>query len=84
MDRAVQVMIDAHERRQARRRAAEQGLTLSEYVGRLIRADLDAWAPDVDAPAIMQVAAEAPPDHQGMYIGEAVAERMKHTHEPDA
>jgi hypothetical protein len=84
MDRAVQVMIETHERRQARRRAAEQGLTLSEYVARLIRADLETWAPDDDAPAIMQVDAENPPDHQGMYIGEAVAERMKETREPSA
>ena len=76
MDRAVQVMIDADERRRARRRAAVQGLTLSEYIARLIRADLESWTPDPDQPAIIPVAADSPPDHEGMYIGEAVAARM--------
>ena len=77
MDRAVQVMIDRDERRRARRRAAEQGLSLSEYIARLIRADLDDWAPATEAPA-----STAAPDsgdlsyHEGSHIGEAVAARM--------
>ena len=77
MDRAVQVMIDANERRRARRRAAEHGITLSEYLARLIRADLDDRTPDPDAPASIGVAeASGIPAHEGMYIGEAVAARM--------
>ena len=83
MDRAVQVMIDPEERRSARRRAAEQGLTLSEYVARLIRADLDDWTPDTQSPASIAVADAAEvPDHEGMYIGEAVAARMNKPAEP--
>ena len=79
MDRAVQVMFDQEERRRARRRAAEQGLSLHEYIVRLIRADL-ASTPDGAAPASIAIA-DAPdtaslPDHDGMYIGEAVAARM--------
>ena len=76
MDRAVQVMIDADERRRARRRAAARGLTLSEYVARLIHVDLEAWQPDPDQPAIIPVLTDEPPDHHGMNIGEAVAARM--------
>jgi hypothetical protein len=77
MDRAMQVIIEPDERRRARRRAAEQGLTLSAYVARLIRADLLAWTPDTEAPASIAIAdAAAVPDHEGMYIGEAVAARM--------
>lgn len=77
MDRAVQVMIDPDERRRARRRAAEQSLSLSEYIAGLIRADLDDWPPDTVTPASIAVA-DGPdlPYHEGMYIGEAVAARM--------
>ena len=79
MDRAVQVMIDQEERRRARKRAAEQGLTLHEYIARLVRADLESWRSGASPASIP--AADAPdtaslPDHDGMYIGEAVAARM--------
>ncbi len=86
MDRAVQVMIDPDERRRARRRAAEQGLTLPEYISRLIKADLDSWEANTDESdpsAIIPVATENPPDHDGMYIGEAVAARMNRTPEQE-
>jgi len=83
MDRAVQVMIDPDERRRARRRAAEQGLMLSEYIAQLIRADLDSWDPDPNAPAVIPVGTETPPDHEGTYIGEAVAARMAKPPEPE-
>ncbi len=83
MDRPVQVLISVQERRRARRRAAEQGLTLSDYIAGLVRADLDSWSPDPGAPAIIPVVADdVPPDHEGIYIGEAVAERMKQTNRP--
>ena len=77
-------MIDSDERRRARRRAAERGLTLSEYIARLIRADLDVWTPDTQTPASMAVAEGAEvPAHEGMYIGEAVAARMNKPAEPE-
>lgn len=83
MDRPVLVTIDADERRRARRRAAEQGLTLSAYIGQLIRSDLEAWTPGATAPTgIRADADDRPPDHEGMYIGEAVAARMNKTEPP--
>jgi hypothetical protein len=90
MERPVQVMIGRTERRRARRRAAEQGLTLSEYVARLVHADLDGWTPKMSVPAAISVAdtadtvdAAIPPDHDGTYIGEAVAARMNKPLEPE-
>lgn len=82
MDRPVQVTIDADQRRRARRRAAEQGLTLSAYVATLIEADLETWVPDAERPAGIPVddgTGADLPDHDGMNIGEAVAARMKKT-----
>jgi len=79
MDRPVQVELDRGQRRRARRRAAEQGLTLSDYIAGLIDTDLDSWVPEPGAPAIIPVGTDLPTDHEGTYIGEAVAERMKQT-----
>lgn len=77
MDRAVQVMIQTGLRRRARRRAVEQGLSLSAYIARLIRSDLEDWTPDSETPSSIATADAADvPDHEGMYIGEAVAARM--------
>jgi hypothetical protein len=75
MDRPVQVEIAPDQRRRARRRAAEQGLTLSAYIARLIGVDLDAWTPEPGAPAIIPIEADLPTDH-ATSIGEAVAARM--------
>lgn len=82
MSRPVQVMLDLDERRRARRRAAEQGLTLSEHIARLVRADLDSWTPEADAPASIPIAESVAdvPDHEGTYIGEAVAARLNKSH----
>jgi len=76
MDRPVQVALDRGQRRRARRRAAEQGLTLSDYIAGLVAHDLDTWVPAPDAPAVTPISTDAPPDHEGTYIGEAVAARM--------
>ena len=76
MDRPVQVTLDREQRRRARRRAAEQGLTLSDYVAGLIADDLGSWTPERGAPAIIPIGADLPTDHRGTYIGEAVAARM--------
>lgn len=83
MDQPVQVALDPEQRRQARRRAAEQGLTLSDYIAGLVAADLEAWTPEPDAPAIIPISTDTPPDHEGTYIGEAVAARMNKPHEPE-
>lgn len=76
MDRPLQVSLDPEQRRRARRRAAEQGFTLSAYVARLIDDDLAAWVPAPGAPAIISMREDLPTDHPGTYIGQAVAARM--------
>ncbi len=82
MDRPVQVTMDREQRRRARRRAAEQGLTLSDYIAGLVAADLESWSPEPGAPAIIPIQADLPTDHHGTYIGEAVAARMNKPVEP--
>ncbi len=78
MNRPVQVTLDLEQRRRARRRAAELGLTLSDYVADLVKVDLATWAPGSRAPAGISVAdATDVPGHEGTYIGEAVAARMR-------
>ena len=76
MDRPVQVELAPDQRRRARRRAAEQGLTLSDYIARLVAADLESWTPEPGASTIIPIGADLPTDHVGTTIGEAVAARM--------
>lgn len=83
MDRPVQVSLDQEQRRRARRRAAEQGLTLSDYIAGLVADDLESWTPEPGAPAIIPVGVDLPTDHEGTYIGEAVAARMAKPAEPE-
>jgi hypothetical protein len=82
MNRPVQVMLDPDDRRRARRRAAESGLTMSEYINWLVRHDLESWTPKADAPAIIPIddsGATDMPAHKNRYIGEAVAARLDKT-----
>ena len=83
MDQPVQVSLGPELRRRARRRAAEGGLSLSDYIAGLIAADLESWVPAPGAPAVIPVASDNPPDHLGTYIGEAVAARMNRTSDAD-
>ncbi len=86
MERPVQVILDREQRRRARRRAAEQGRTLSDYIAGLVADDLAAWTPNPGAPAIIPVADGTTtdvPEHYGTYIGEAVAARMNKSKTPD-
>ena len=76
MDPPVQVTLDPEQRRRARRRAAEQALTLSDYIAGLVAADLESWTPRAGAPAVIPIASDTPPHLAGTYIGEAVAARM--------
>jgi hypothetical protein len=77
MDRPVQVSLDPEQRRRARQRAAERGLTLSSYIARLIDDDLVvAWVHERGAPRLVPIEVDLPSDHEGTYIGEAVAARM--------
>lgn len=82
MNRPVQVTLDPDDRRQARRRAAELGITLAEYIRRLVRRDLDDWTPEGDTSAIIaveRIAGSDPATHKDQYIGEAVAARFAKT-----
>ena len=83
MDRPVQVLLGPEQRRSARRRAAEQGLTLSDYIARLVATDLESWTPEAGAPAVIPTSTDTAPDHDGTYIGEAVAARMNKPAPPD-
>ena len=85
MNRPVQVMFESEDRRRARRRAAELGLTLTEYVRRLVLADLDGWTPDDDTPAIIPIddSGEPIPPRKDIYIGEAVAARFAQSDHAD-
>ncbi len=76
MDRPEQVSLDPEQRRRARQRAAERGLTLSAYIVRLIDDDLVAWVRERGAPRLVPIEVDLPSDHEGTYIGEAVAARM--------
>jgi hypothetical protein len=84
MDRPVQVILDSEQRRRARRRAAEQGLTLSGYIVGLVDADLDSWVAVSGAPATIVRSDDDAPHHAGTYIGEAVAARMNKRPDPAA
>lgn len=83
MDRPVQVELAPDQRRHARRRAAEQGLTLSDYISQLIAEDLGSWTPEPGAPAVIPIEADLPTDHHGTYIGQAVAARMSRPHDDE-
>ena len=80
MNRPVQVMLDPSDRRRARRRAAESGITLAEYIRRVVSADLEGWTPQADAPAVIPIddSGDTAP-HGDRYIGEAVAARLDKT-----
>lgn len=81
MNRLVQVSLDLEQRRLARRRAAELGLSLPDYMRALVQADLDAWVPSSDAIAIIPIDTSGEPmsTRRDIYIGEAVAERFART-----
>jgi hypothetical protein len=85
MNRPVQVMLDPSDRRRARRRAAETGLTLAEYIRRLVRQDLESWVPEADEVAVVRIAESEASDQstgQEHSIGEAVAARLDKTDQP--
>lgn len=76
----VLVVLDPEERQQAGERAAELGISMPEYLRRLVRADLEVWeAQASDEPiAIISIddAGEPMPPRPDASIGEAVAARI--------
>ncbi len=85
MNRHVQVMLDPSDRRRARRRAAESGITLAEYVRRLVRQDLEGWTPEADVVAAIEIDDSGGSDiatYGDRSLGEAVAARFAKTNTP--
>jgi HicB family len=72
----TQISLDPEDHRAARRRAAEQGISLAEYVRRLVHEDLtDTHQPKADISAIFDLGDSGGSDvanHKHEYVGEAV------------
>lgn len=75
----TQITLDPEEHRAARRRAAEQGISLAEYVRRLVHDDLTAEAgPKPDASILFDLGDSGGSDvanHKHEYVGDAVDAR---------
>jgi len=72
----TQINLPGEDHRRAKARAAELGISLAEYIRRLIRRDLDDAQPQADISAIFDLfASDEPTDvarFKDEYIGEAV------------
>lgn len=74
----TQITLDRQMRNRARRRAAEMGISLAEYVRRLLARDLDQPRPDADPSAVFDLGDSGGSDvarDKDRLLGEAVAER---------
>jgi len=75
----MQITIEPELRRQAHRRAADQGISFAEYVRRLLRRDLEEPPrPKADISAIFGLGDSGGSDitnYKHEYIGEAIAAR---------
>jgi hypothetical protein len=81
MMQRTQVSLDPAEHRQARRRAAELGISLAEYIRRLVRRDLEgpaAASPDVTS--LFGLGDSGGSDvgrRKDAYVGDAIDERRR-------
>lgn len=76
MMQRTQVTLDPSEHRRARRRAAELGISLAEYIRRLVSRDLEAPDAPGDVTALFALGDSGGSDvarHKDSYIGEAIA-----------
>ena len=82
----TQITLPPEDHRRARARAAELGISLAEYVRRLVARDLDRPAPRADISAIFNLGHSGGSDiarFKDEYIGEAVeAEYDRETQRP--
>lgn len=72
----TQIMLDAEEHRRAKRRAAELGISLAEYVRRVLARDLGEARPGADRSLLFALGDSGGSDvaaHKDDYLGEAVA-----------
>lgn len=76
MMQRTQVMLEPSEHQRARRRAAELGISLAEYIRRLVREDLEGPSSAGDVSAIFDLGDSGGSDVAALkdaYIGEALA-----------
>ncbi len=76
----TQVMLEAEEHRRARTRAAELGISLAEYVRRLVRADLEGATPPNDRRVLFGLGDSGGSDvarHKDAYLAEAVVGQQR-------
>lgn len=76
MMQRTQITLDPTEHRRARRRAAELGISLAEYVRRLVRQDLEGPAVPGDVTALFALGDSGGSDvaaAKDAYVAEAVA-----------
>lgn len=80
MMQRTQITLEPDEHRRARRRAADLGISLAEYIRRLVRRDL-AWSgPAGDVNAIFAIGDSGGSDvatGKDDYLGEAVDDRKR-------
>ncbi len=75
MAQRTQITLDTEDHRRARRRATELGVSLAEYLRRLVRADLGDQPGRADISAIFGLGDSGGSDierHKHEYIGDAV------------
>ncbi len=71
----VQIALSPEDHRRARARAGELGISLAEYVRRLVAHDLGSGGPHVDASALFDLGDSGGSDvatEKDRYVGEAV------------
>jgi hypothetical protein len=80
MMQRTQVYLEASEHRRARRKAAELGISLAEYMRRLVRDDLAGPAAAADVTALFGLGDSGGSDvssFKDRYVGEAIAGRTR-------
>lgn len=80
MMQRTQVTLAPEEHRNARRRANGLGISLAEYIRRLVRHDLERPAPAIDPSALFALGDSGGSDvgaHKDEYLGEAIAVRER-------
>lgn len=76
----TQILLDAEEHQRAKARAAELGISLAEYVRRVVGADLSNPAPKADPSEIIGLFGSGGSDiarHKDEYLAEAIDVKLR-------